>query len=67
MADIVVLGGGPSGLATAMLLAQKGLDVVVLDRDQAAPDDPEEAWESWHVAASGSFGWCTTCSRGDGR
>jgi hypothetical protein len=20
---------------------------VVLDRDEAAPDDPEEAWESW--------------------
>lgn len=47
MADIVVLGGGPTGLATSLLLAQQGLDVVVLDRDEAAPDDPEEAWESW--------------------
>ena len=36
MADIVVLGGGPTGLATAILLAQEGLDIVVLDRDEAA-------------------------------
>ena len=55
MADIVVLGGGPTGLATAILLAQEGLDVVVLDRDEAPPDDPEEAWESWQRRSVGQF------------
>ncbi len=55
MADIVVLGGGPTGLATAILLAQQGLDVVVLDRDEAAPDDPEVAWESWQRRSVGPF------------
>jgi 2-polyprenyl-6-methoxyphenol hydroxylase-like FAD-dependent oxidoreductase len=42
-------------LATAILLAQQGLDVVVLDRDEAAPDDPEEAWESWQRRSVGQF------------
>jgi 2-polyprenyl-6-methoxyphenol hydroxylase-like FAD-dependent oxidoreductase len=42
-------------LATAILLAQEGLDVVVLDRDEAAPDDPEEAWESWQRRSVGQF------------
>ena len=55
MADIVILGGGPTGLATAILLAQKGLDTVVLDRDEAPPDDPEEAWESWQRRSVGQF------------
>jgi menaquinone-9 beta-reductase len=30
--DAVVVGGGPAGAATAILLAEHGLDVVVLDR-----------------------------------
>ncbi len=55
MADIVILGGGPTGLATAILLARKGLDTVVLDRDEAPPDDPEEAWESWQRRSVGQF------------
>lgn len=32
--DIVVVGGGPSGAATAILLARRGLDVVVIDRSR---------------------------------
>lgn len=47
MVDVVVLGGGPTGLATAMMLAGQGLDTVVLDRDEAPPGDPEAAWERW--------------------
>lgn len=47
MTDVVVLGAGPTGLATAMLLARRGLDIVVLDRDEGSPDDPESAWERW--------------------
>ncbi len=31
-ADVVVVGAGPAGAATAILLAERGLDVVVLDR-----------------------------------
>jgi flavin-dependent dehydrogenase len=31
-ADVVVVGAGPAGAATAILLAEHGLDVVVLDR-----------------------------------
>jgi flavin-dependent dehydrogenase len=31
-ADVVVVGAGPAGAASAILLAERGLDVVVLDR-----------------------------------
>ena len=30
--DVVIVGAGPAGAATAILLAERGLDVVVLDR-----------------------------------
>jgi flavin-dependent dehydrogenase len=45
---IVVLGAGACGLASAMMLARDGHDVLVLERDSAvAPDTPERAWASW--------------------
>ena len=38
MADIVVIGGGPAGLAAALAARRRGLDVVVLDRRQPPID-----------------------------
>lgn len=55
MADVIVLGGGPAGLASAILLADQGLDAVVLDRDESPPSDPEAAWESWKRRSVGQF------------
>ena len=39
MATIVILGAGPAGLSTAMLLTRDGHEVTVLERDPAPPDD----------------------------
>jgi 2-polyprenyl-6-methoxyphenol hydroxylase-like FAD-dependent oxidoreductase len=55
VADVVVLGGGPAGLASAILLAQQGLEVVVLDRDGPPPGDPETAWQSWEKRSVARF------------
>ncbi len=42
-----MVGAGPTGLATAMLLARRGFDTAVLDRDDDPPGEPEEAWGAW--------------------
>lgn len=48
MASIVVCGGSIIGSATALLLANEGHEVTVLERDPAPPpDDPSEAWQGW--------------------
>jgi 2-polyprenyl-6-methoxyphenol hydroxylase-like FAD-dependent oxidoreductase len=47
MAKAAVIGAGPTGLATAMLLAQREFEVVVLDRDPAPPDTVDRVWEDW--------------------
>ena len=45
--DVVVVGAGPAGAATAILLAEHGLDVVVLDRAKpAAAEDLRRVPES---------------------
>jgi len=37
--DVIVVGGGPSGLSTAKSLAEKGLDVLVLEKKTAVGRD----------------------------
>ena len=48
MGDVLVLGGGICGLATAMLLARDGHTVRVLERDpEEVPGTVEDAWRTW--------------------
>lgn len=52
----IVLGAGPVGLTTAMLLARDGHQVTVLDRDAAGPvRDAEQAWDQWHRPGVNQF------------
>ncbi len=53
---VVVLGAGPIGLATSMLLAKDGHDVTVLEKDpQAPPATVDEIWENWDRRAVAQF------------
>ncbi len=56
MPDAVVVGAGPIGLATSMLLAREGYRVTVLDSDpHAPPDDPSQAWDGWERRGVAQF------------
>ncbi|HUY23510.1 MAG TPA: FAD-dependent oxidoreductase [Acidimicrobiales bacterium] len=55
MAAIVITGGGVAGLSAAMLLAEDGHDVTVLERDAAEPPAPTEAWETWERRGVNQF------------
>ncbi len=56
MAEVVVIGGGLTGQAAAMLLAADGHHVRVLERDPAPPaGSAAEAWDSWERRGVGQF------------
>ncbi|MEU4291761.1 FAD-dependent oxidoreductase [Kribbella sp. NPDC026596] len=56
MAEILVLGAGLNGLATAMLLARDGHSVTILERDDAGPgDDAENVWHHWQRPGVNQF------------
>jgi 2-polyprenyl-6-methoxyphenol hydroxylase-like FAD-dependent oxidoreductase len=56
MADIVVVGAGVVGLGTAILLAQDGHNVTVLERDPSPPPaSVDEAWADWERKGVNQF------------
>lgn len=42
-AQVIVVGAGPSGLSTALFLAERGCFVTVLERNEGTPMDPRAA------------------------
>lgn len=52
---VTIVGGGMIGLCTAMLLADDGHAVTVLERDGAPPADPLDAWGSWERKGVNQF------------
>ncbi|MDP9463924.1 MAG: FAD-dependent oxidoreductase, partial [Actinomycetota bacterium] len=47
MGRIVFVGGGIVGMCAAMMLANDGHDVTVLERDPTPPPQPDTAWDEW--------------------
>ncbi len=47
MGRILFVGGGVVGTCAAMMLANDGHDVTVLERDPTPPPPPDTAWDEW--------------------
>ncbi|HEX2782850.1 MAG TPA: hypothetical protein VHN36_04640 [Ilumatobacteraceae bacterium] len=47
MARVLFIGGGLVGTCAAMMLANDGHDVTVLERDPSPPTSPDTAWDEW--------------------
>jgi len=55
MGRIVFVGGGIVGTCAAMMLANDGHDVTVLERDPSPPPPPADAWEDWERRGVNQF------------
>ena len=55
MTSIVIVGGGIAALTTAMLLADDGHGVTVLERDPDGPTDAGASWERWERRGVSQF------------
>jgi 3-(3-hydroxy-phenyl)propionate hydroxylase/6-hydroxy-3-succinoylpyridine 3-monooxygenase len=47
--EVVVVGAGPTGALTALGLAQRGRDVVLLEAESEVPDSPRALAYFWHL------------------
>ena len=55
MGRIVFVGGGIVGTCAAMMLANDGHDVTVLERDPEPPPAPDAAWDEWERRGVNQF------------
>src|SRR5688500_12710440 len=56
MGSVIVVGGGPIGLLSAMLLARDGHDVSVLEKDaDSTPPSADDAWGRWERGGVAQF------------
>jgi 2-polyprenyl-6-methoxyphenol hydroxylase-like FAD-dependent oxidoreductase len=56
MAKIVIAGGGICGLGASMMLARRGHEVIVLERNpEEPPETVDKAWETWDRPGVGQF------------
>jgi len=56
MARLVVIGGGPSGLAAALFSARRGHSVLILERDADHPsEDADICFETWRRLGVGQI------------